>query len=88
MVYFEKYDEYSLIPEQRLTVQSKHDTWSPEQKLPFCGAITQPLRIDGEQDLCREMGVRILLLLKNGEASWWTLRRQNDPQVGIDNIVL
>jgi len=88
MVYLEKYDEYSLIPEQRLMVQSKYDSHSREDKIPYCGAIVQALRIDRGRDLSREMGVRLLLLLRNGEASWWTVRRQNDPQVGIEHIVL
>jgi len=88
MVYLEKDDEYSLVPEQRLMVRSKHDSHNREDKVPYCGAVVQALRIDRERDLSREMGVRLLLLLRDGEASWWTVRRQNDPEVGIEDIVL
>jgi hypothetical protein len=33
-------------------------------------------------------GVRIIQVLGNGGMSWWTLRRPEDPTVGIEDIVL
>lgn len=34
------------------------------------------------------MGVRIVLVVSNGEASWWTVKRNDDEFIGVDEIVL
>jgi hypothetical protein len=35
------------------------------------------------------MGVKIVMVVSNGEASWWTVNRNDDDEhIGVDEIVL
>lgn len=92
MVYFSDADGYDLIPEYRFA-----EAIPTPMNDVYAGAVVQDLRVDSRRDESgREEdgisaeggGVRILMLSHSGEAKWWTARRNEMTEVGVDEIVV
>ena len=65
------------------------------------GTAIQALRVDDvrqgtvdgmmagmDDDYGRGSGVRLVQVLKNGEMMWWSIEREEDPTVGIGEILI
>jgi hypothetical protein len=87
-----------------LTDDTNAEIW-PRSDQGYCGAVVQALRLDtllhtdNDDDdnvnvdkrgiMEGGMGVKIVTVVSNGEASWWTVNRNDDDEyVGVDGIVL
>src|SRR5579871_4196658 len=99
MVYFPDWDMYDLIPEYKFPesmgiVRKGQDGNWPIRNTTYCGAAVQPWPVEPrtEEDTTGigigRMGVKVVTVLSDGEASWWTVKRKEDAQVGTDSIVL
>ena len=93
LVYFPDINVYDLVVEYKLPEYLSHEkksetiTW-PKRNIPYSGAVVQALRVDGSGNVGESRGVRIVLMLCDGEAMWWTVNRNDDEHIGIEEIVL
>ena len=77
----------------------------PRRNQRYCGAVVQALRLDALLHTYDDdgddvnvdkrgiieggMGVKIVMVVSNGETSWWTVNRNDDDEhIGVDEIVL
>jgi hypothetical protein len=100
LVYFPDQKSYDLIPEHFfMPTIPNHMVAEIWQR--YHGAVVQPFCIGGPQDgdtdkgntgtTCLDstrMGVRIVTMETTGHGDWWTVRRIDDHQVGVQEIVL
>jgi hypothetical protein len=100
LVYFPDQKNYDLVPEHifQPTIPNHmvNEIWQR-----YHGAVVQPFCIGGPQDSNTDkgntgttsldstrMGVRIVAMEATGYGDWWTVRRVDDHQVGVQEIVL
>jgi len=102
MVYFPDWDFYDIIPEYRLPEsmgisRPGQDLIWPTRYTTYCGAVVQAFPVEPSLSTAEgewrgveagRMGVKIVTVVNNGEANWWTVKRHEDEQVGTDSIVL
>ena len=83
LVYFSDSHGYDLIPEYRF------DEAVPlRPRMYMAGAVVQDLRVERGREEGEGGGVRILMLSSSGLAKWWTVRRIEGTEVGVDEIVV
>jgi len=95
MVYFSDADGYDLLPEYRFGPANLGD-WPRTHNI--AGATVQDLRVErrrhdtqkeDEDGISAEGGgVRLLRVSHLGAVEWWTARRNDLTDVGVDEIVV
>ena len=93
LVYFPDINVYDLVVEYKFPEYLYRDKLSeaivwPKRNAPYVGGVVQALRVDGSGNIGESRGVRIVLILSDGEAMWWTVNRNDDEHIGIEEIVL
>lgn len=93
LVYFPDINVYDLVVEYKFPEYLARDKTSegivwPRRNTLYIGGVVQALRVDGSGNIAESKGVRIILILSDGEAMWWTVNRNDDEHIGIDEIVL
>jgi hypothetical protein len=101
LVYFPDEDIYDLIPEHRFAFTCSVPggghviAWPDRNRIPWpwghylAGVVVQSRRVGQEEsEYSAQWGVSVVVILENGEMSWWTVNKTSDDGVGIEEIVL
>jgi hypothetical protein len=83
MVYFSDVGGYDLVPEYRFD-----EAIPGPPRTELAGAVVQDLRVERGREEGEGGGVRILVLSSSGVAKWWTVRRNEGSEIGVDEIVV
>lgn len=103
MDYYDLIAEYKFPIALRLMDNGRTGRW-PRAIVPTCGAVVQATCVDDAKDMeqvagdetvtdergivAGPMGVKIVMVSSDGVLCWWTVKHDDDEQVGIEGIIL
>jgi hypothetical protein len=104
MDYYDLIAEYKFPVSLRLTDNGRTGRWPRAVAAPACGAVAQAFCLDDAKDVEKaagdetvsdergiaagSMGVKIVAVTSDGAMCWWSVKRDDDEQVGIEGIIL